>query len=48
VIGGPPDATPGRRSARRTPEPVAAPVDMAELEPPNVGIQTAKPVEGEA
>src|SRR5580700_7009052 len=48
VIGGPPDVTPGRRSTRRTPDPAAAPVDMAELEPPDPGMQTAEPAEGAA
>ncbi len=48
VIGGPPDATPGSRSTRRTPDPVAVPVDMAELEPPDAGMQTAEPAEGAA
>ena len=48
VIGGPPGAAPGRRSARRTPEPVAASADMAEVQPPDVGIETAEPAEGAA
>jgi small subunit ribosomal protein S17 len=47
VIGGPPDATPGSRSTRRTPDPVV-PVDMAELEPPDAGMHTAEPAEGAA
>ena len=48
VIGGPADAAPGRRSDRRTPEPVAASADMAEVQPPDVGIETAEPAEGAA
>jgi small subunit ribosomal protein S17 len=48
VIGGPPDAAAGRRSVRRTPEPVAAAADMAEVQPPDVGIETAEPAEGAA
>jgi small subunit ribosomal protein S17 len=46
VIGGPADAAPGRRSARRTPEPVAA--EVAELEPPDIGIEAIEPAEGAA
>ena len=46
VIGGPADAAAGRRSARRTPEPVVA--DITELEPPDAGIETAEPAEGAA
>jgi small subunit ribosomal protein S17 len=46
VIGGPPDAASGRRSARRTPEPVEAAADAAEIEMPDVGIETAERVEG--
>ena len=48
VIGGPPDAASGRRSARRTPEPVAAAADMTELEPPDLGVETAGATEGAA
>jgi len=48
VIGGPPDAAPGRRSARSTLEPVAAAAAMTELELPDVGIETAEPAEGAA
>jgi hypothetical protein len=48
VSGGPADAAPGRRSARRTPEPVAAAADMTELEPPDLGIETAEATEGAA
>ena len=31
-----------------TPEPVAAAADLAELEPPNAGIEGAEPAEGAA
>jgi small subunit ribosomal protein S17 len=48
VIGGPADAAPDRRSTSRTPEPVAAPADITELEPPAIGIETAEPAEGAA
>jgi hypothetical protein len=48
VIGGPADAAPDRRSARKTPEPVAGPGDMAELQSPDVGIESAEPAEGAA
>jgi small subunit ribosomal protein S17 len=48
VISGPPDAAPGRRSSRSTSEPVAAPLDTAELEAPGVGTETAEPAEGAA
>ena len=42
VIGGPADAAPGRRPARR----VGA--DMTETEPPDAGIETAEAAEGAA
>jgi len=48
VIGGPPDAAPGRRSTRRPSEPVAVAADVAELESPDVGTETAEPAEGAA
>jgi len=48
VIGGPTDAAHGRRSARRTPEQVAAAADVTELEAPNVDIEIAEPAEGTA
>jgi small subunit ribosomal protein S17 len=48
VIGGPVDAAPGPRSARRTPEPDAAAADMTELEPPDLGAEGAEPAEGAA
>jgi hypothetical protein len=48
VIGGLADAAPGRRSARRTPEPVEAAADVAEIEMPDVGIETVEPAEGAA
>ena len=48
VIGGPADAAPGRRSTRRTPEPVSAGPDMTELELPDVAVETAEPAEGAA
>jgi small subunit ribosomal protein S17 len=48
VIGGPPDAAPGRRSARRTPESVAAAAEVAEFEPPDIGIEATEPAEGAA
>jgi small subunit ribosomal protein S17 len=46
VIQGPPDAVPGRRSARRTPEPTAA--NTPELEAQEIGTETAEPAEGAA
>src|SRR5258708_15132144 len=48
VIGGPADAAPGRRSAPRAPEPVAAAAAMTELEPPDLGIESAEDMEGAA
>ena len=48
VIGGSEDAAPGRRSIRRTPEPVAAAADLTEVEQPDLGIETAEPSEGAA
>jgi len=48
VIGGPADAAPGRRSAPGTPEPVAAVAYTTELQPPDVGIETAEPAQGAA
>ena len=48
VIGGPEDAAPGRRSARRTPELVPAAADVTEIESAHVGIETAEPAEGAA
>ena len=48
VIGGPANVEPGRRSARRIPEPVAAEADMTELRAPDTGIETAEPAEGAA
>jgi small subunit ribosomal protein S17 len=48
VIGGPEGAAPGRRSIRRTPEPVAAAADLTEPEPPDLGIENAEPGEGTA
>ena len=48
VIGAPSDAAPGRRSARRTPEPFEAPADVADLEGPDIGIDTAERVQGAA
>ena len=47
VIGGPPDAAPGRRSARRPPESVASTAEVAELEP-DIGIEATLPAEGPA
>jgi small subunit ribosomal protein S17 len=54
VIGGPPDAAPGRRSAARgapaSAPPSAEPPDLEpmDLEPSNGGIETAEPAEGAA
>ncbi len=48
VISGPADAIPGRRAARRAPEPVAAGVDSAEVAPPDLGAETAQATEGAA
>jgi small subunit ribosomal protein S17 len=48
VIGGSANVGPGRRSAPRIPEPVAAEADMAELQTPEIGIETAEPAEGAA
>jgi small subunit ribosomal protein S17 len=50
VIGGPPDAAPGHRSARRIPESVAAAAEaeVAEFEPPDIAIEATDPAEGAA
>jgi small subunit ribosomal protein S17 len=49
VIDGPPNAAPGRRSARTASEPVAAAADTAEFEPPDIAVETAaEPAEGAA
>ena len=43
VIGGPADAAPGRRSARKTPDPVPAAADSGDLGLPEIGIQPVAP-----
>jgi hypothetical protein len=48
VIGGAADAAPGRRSTLRTPAPVAAAAELAELEAPDIGIENAEPSQGAA
>jgi small subunit ribosomal protein S17 len=46
VIGGPADASPGRRSTRRGPAPVPAAGDLGDLEAPDPGTEPAQPAEG--
>ena len=48
VIGGPPDAVPGRRSARRTPQPGPVPADLTDVETPDANIAAGQPIEGAA
>ena len=48
VIGGPPDAVPGRRSARRTPQPGPVPADLTDVETPDADIAASQPIEGAA
>jgi small subunit ribosomal protein S17 len=53
VIGGPANAVPGRRSARKAPEAVAAAADTTDLEladsaPADSALETAEPPEGAA
>ena len=48
VIGGPPDAVPGRRSARRTPQPGPVPADLTDVETPDADIAASQPIEGSA
>jgi len=48
VIGGPPDAAPGRRSARRTPQPGPPPADLTDVETPDADIAASQPIEGSA
>ena len=46
VIGGPGDAAPGRRSERRTPQPVTTAADPPDVETADAGIEADQPAEG--
>ncbi len=48
VIGGPADAAPGRRSARRAAAPVSAAGDLVDAEPLAIDTETADRAEGAA
>ena len=48
VIGGPPDAAPGRRAARKVSEAAPPPADATDLEPADAGVETAEPATGAA
>ncbi|MBV8937924.1 MAG: 30S ribosomal protein S17 [Alphaproteobacteria bacterium] len=48
VISGPADAAPGRRSERRTPQPVPTAADLGDVEVPDAEIAADQPAEGAA